>query len=250
MTRTTNGAMSTRAFSVALVGADGAGKTTIARHLECEHSLPVRYLYMGLNPAASNHLLPTTRLLRLLRPDTDRAGGPPDLASRRPSPARGAATRLRRSVRSGLRTANLVAEEWYRQARAWGHLRRGTVVVYDRHFLADYHAHDLRGGRSLPLSRRLHGFLLARAYPRPDLVICLDAPAEVLYQRKPEGSIELLARRRQEYLDLAGAEGGVVVIDAGRPLSDVTADVFSAVSEFAAAQGGRTRRSGGRERAT
>ena len=50
-----------RPFSVALIGADGAGKTTVGRMLEQRSTLPVRYLYMGLNPAASNRMLPTTR---------------------------------------------------------------------------------------------------------------------------------------------------------------------------------------------
>jgi thymidylate kinase len=209
----------TSTFTVALVGADGAGKTTIARRLERDHPLPIRYLYMGVNPAASDRLLPSTRLGGRLRSPGDRRRG----------------GRVRRSVRAWLRVGNLVAEEWYRQVRVWGHLRRGRVVVFDRHFLADYRAHDISGHSSLPLSRRLHGFLLSRVYPRPDLVICLDAPPEVLHARKPEDTIDRLACRRQEYLDQAAAEDAVVLIDASRPLEDVTAEVFDVVSDFAGA---------------
>lgn len=219
------------AFSVALIGPDGAGKTTIARRLEREHPRPVRYLYMGVNPGAGNRTLPTTRLASRLRPGRPPAGGPPDPAQR-PSRATTVAGRARAGLRSSVRVGNLVAEEWYRQALAWDHMRRGHIVVYDRHFLADYFAHDMAGGPSLPLSRRLHGFLLSHAYPRPDLVICLDAPAETLWARKPEGSVELLASRRQEYLDLAAAVGTAVVVDAGRTLDEVYADVFEIVSTY------------------
>lgn len=224
----------TPAFSVALVGADGAGKTTIARRLERDHPLPIRYIYMGLNPAASDRLLPWARLRDRLGPPREHPGGPPD-PNRVRAPATGVGKRLRSAVRSWLRVGNLVAEEWYRQLRAWRHMRQGTVVVFDRHFLSDFHDHDMSGCSSLPLSRRLHGLLLSRAYPRPDLVICLDAPPEVLYSRKAEGGIDLVARRRQEYLDQASAGGDVVVIDASRPLDDVAADVFDAVSNFAGA---------------
>lgn len=235
---TSTGQKKSRAFTVALVGADGAGKTTIARRLERDHPLPVRYLYMGVNSSASNRLLPTTRLLLRLQPSRAvRGGGPPDPARARTRPA-GIRGRARAAVRSGLRVGNLVAEEWYRQLRAWVHVRRGTVVVFDRHFLTDFHAHDICSRDSLPLSRRLHGFLLAHAYPRPDLVICLDAPPEVLHGRKAEGTIDLLARRREEYLDQA-ASGDMVVIDASRPLDDVADDVFAVVSDFTGATGSR-----------
>ncbi|MGH3091699.1 MAG: hypothetical protein ACRDOG_05135, partial [Gaiellaceae bacterium] len=54
-------------FTVALIGPDGAGKTTVARRLEGSLEGPVKYLYMGVNPDASNHLLPTTRLAHALK---------------------------------------------------------------------------------------------------------------------------------------------------------------------------------------
>ena len=47
--------------TVALIGADGAGKTSVARALERSRDLPIKYLYMGINTEASNHMLPTTR---------------------------------------------------------------------------------------------------------------------------------------------------------------------------------------------
>ena len=48
--------------------------------------------------------------------------------------------------------------------------------------------------------RRIHGYNLRRLYPRPDLVILLDAPAEVFFARKGEGTLESIESRRQEYL--------------------------------------------------
>jgi ABC-type branched-subunit amino acid transport system ATPase component len=51
-------------FTVALIGPDGAGKTTIGRRIEHTLPLPVKYVYMGVNLDSSNHMLPTTRLLK------------------------------------------------------------------------------------------------------------------------------------------------------------------------------------------
>lgn len=50
---------------------------------------------------------------------------------------------------------------------------------------------------------RLHALLLRHVYPKPEELVVLDAPAEVLHARKPEGTLDALRARRQEYLDLA-----------------------------------------------
>ena len=38
--------------TVALIGADGAGKTTVGRRLEEGGEVRIKYLYMGINAAA------------------------------------------------------------------------------------------------------------------------------------------------------------------------------------------------------
>jgi thymidylate kinase len=201
--------MTARGFTVALIGCDGAGKTTVARALESTSDLPVTYLYMGVSPAASNHQLPTTRLAHTLK----RADG---------AAARGGGARRR--VRSALRLANRVAEEWYRQILAMTHLRRGRIVVFDRHFMADYHAADVLAAQRT-LSRRVHGFLLTRLYPRPDLVVLLDAPPEVLFARKGEGTIASLQRRRVEYRQLGATLPRFAVVETSQPLDAVVTEV-------------------------
>jgi thymidylate kinase len=221
-------------FTVALIGPDGAGKTTISSRLEAELGLPIKSIYMGVNLHSSGVMLPHTRLLLALRrrsrnPDPNAVS---DLETHKEPPK----TLTRRSasaVRSGLRLTNWVAEEWYRQMIAAYHTRRGAIVVFDRHFLADYYAEDIRdtdAGRCL--SRRIHGFLLRRAYPKPDLVIFLDAPAEVLYARKPEGSLNRLRQKREEYLDLRTLLPELVVIDAGMPTEEVTKEVARVIRAF------------------
>ena len=55
----------------------------------------------------------------------------------------------------------------------------------------------------------------------------LDAPAAVLFARKAEGTLELLERRRQEYLDLCAELDNCVRIDASRPKEEVEAGVLA-----------------------
>ena len=62
-------------LTLALVGPDGAGKTTVARTLEEELRPSVKYLYMGVSADSSNHALPTTRLVQALK---RRQGAEPD----------------------------------------------------------------------------------------------------------------------------------------------------------------------------
>jgi thymidylate kinase len=211
--------------TVALIGPDGAGKTTVARGLPPLLPVPVRYLYMGVSTDSSNVMLPTTRLARRIKrargspPDT---AGPPSHGPRRPR-SRSFVRRRVADLRAALRVGNRLAEEWYRQWLAWRWTRSGAIVLFDRHFFVDYHAYDVdddAGGRSW--SQRLHGLMLGRLYPRPDLVIYLDAPGAVLLARKGEGTVEALERRRDEYRAIAGHVDDFVEVDATQPVDAVT----------------------------
>ena len=226
--------MSTRTESrlrVALVGADGAGKSTVTEMLErATLPFPVKRIYMGVNLEASSLMLPTTRLLLAAK----RArGGRPDLVGngRSQPPVTGNGRRpWRRSVRDGTRLTVWMLEEWLRQLVAAGYTSRGYLVVFDRHFFADYYHSDVAAG---PGDRaafaRFHGWMLEHAYPKPDLVVCLDAPADVLFARKPESSPEWLEERRQQYLGLAGVVPAFVVVDADRPLDTVFTEVVESI---------------------
>jgi thymidylate kinase len=221
-------------LTVALVGADGAGKTTVAREVERTLDLPIRYLYMGVNLEASSLMLPTTRLVLALK---RRRGGRDDMTAMAlgagPAKARGALA----AIRSALRTGNWIAEEMFREAVSAYHHRRGRIVLFDRHFLADYHEHDVSHvDRARPIASRLHGWFLRRVLRPPDLLIVLDAPAEVLFARKPESSVSFLAGRRLEYLKLRDVVPRFEIVDAERPLEDVVSEVSELIRSAAVAK--------------
>ena len=223
-------------ITVALIGADGAGKTTLAHRLREKLPGPTLYLYLGINPEASSTALPITRAIRALRRSRGVAveqGGPREFTTKhhleRDAPSfAGSALGL---VRRWVRLLNLLLEEWYRQLHARRARAQGTTVILDRHFFFDYYAHDITdlSGRRSPL-RRIHGWFLS-LLPLPDLVVLLDAPPNVLYARKPEGSFADVARRRGEYLEISKAFGNVRRVNAARSRTEVEQEVFGIISD-------------------
>jgi thymidylate kinase len=223
------------AFTVALIGPDGAGKSTIGRKLEHQLPLPVKYVYMGVNLDSSNLVLPTTRLIleikRALggRPNM---AGPPD-PTRIKSRPKNIVKRVAAELKTSLRLVNLMAEEWFRQTLVWYYTFRGYIVLFDRHFFSDYYAYEIANNHSeRPLANRIHGLMLKHLYPKPDLVICLDAPAEVLFARKGEGTLEFLEHRRQEYLQLQAVVPHFATVDATQPEEEVTRKVAALIGDF------------------
>lgn len=223
-------------FTIALIGPDGAGKSSIARQLARVSPLPIKYVYMGVNLESSNLVLPTTRLLlevkraRGQRPDM--AAGPhdPDKPGIRPASLMG---RLVAGLRAALRFMNMTAEEWFRQLIVWNYIVRGYSVIFDRHFYFDYYAHDIANENpNRPLSSRIHGFMLEKLYPKPDFVIFLDAPAEVLFARKPEGRLEALELRRQEYIQMRKVARACAVVDVSKPMDQVMDEVNELIVQF------------------
>lgn len=98
---------------------------------------------------------------------------------------------------------------------------RSTLVLNDRHFLdilVDQRRY--RYGGPLWLLR-----LIRRLIPKPDLVILLDAPPEVLQARKQELSFAETARQCNAYLALMPEIQNGYVVNSSQPFDRVVEDV-------------------------
>jgi thymidylate kinase len=190
----------TRGLTVALLAPDGAGKTTLARSLGQAFFLPTRYIYMGTNLNSGSLTLPTTRLLA-------RAGA-----------KRGPVVRV-------LSALNSLVEQGVRYRLGAYHRWRGRLVVFDR-----YAAGSLIGAQQGgAIHKRLRRWAMQLVCPPPDMIVYLDAPAEVLYQRKQEHSPESLERQRQRYLQILDGVARMAIVDAGREPEQIRRNVAALI---------------------
>lgn len=111
---------------------------------------------------------------------------------------------------------------------------RSTLVLYDRHFvdiLVDQKRY--RYGGPVWLLR-----LVWRIIPKPDLIILLDAPAEVLQARKQEVPFEVTARQRQAYLEILQTFPNGRIVDASQWPAHVANSVVEIILRYTAERAG------------
>ena len=192
---------------IAIMGPDGAGKSLVISGLRQELSSAFRTVrYFHLRP-------------KLLRRGDATEGVVTDPHGKRP---RGKVASIAKIF---LLIADYTLGYLFRLAPA---MMRTDMIIFDRYIydlLVD--SKRVRYGGPFWLLR-----LAARLVPRPDIVILLDAPAEVLWSRKQEVAFEEVMRQREGYLKLARELPSAVVIDATQSPSNVMGSVMSAVVAY------------------
>lgn len=196
-----------------LVGLDGSGKTTLARNL-CELAMRDRRIaavrYFHWRPRTFHHVeFPLPEFKNQPRKPPQPAG-------------------LWNTVLSALRLAKnaaLVNLAWWIHVRRM--LRQGRLVLVDR-YLYNYYLD--------PDSVKFSGppgllALAKKLFPRPDLVLTLSAPAEVLLARKQELSAAEIQRQAAVLDTLPFDARRVARVDATLPPEELAAAAFREIGK-------------------
>lgn len=183
---------------IACLGPDGSGRTNVVEQLTAR----------TLAPFAQSHMMD-------LRPHVMRPQ-PVEPDSRVPRGRLGTMAKL----------MMFVADYWLGY---WLQIRpklvASTMVVSNRYFddiLVDPSYYRI--GRLRRLARWLLPWI-----PRPELWLVFDVPSEVLQTRTREVAAEEAARLRSEYRKVLRRREDVVVLDAGRPMDEVSAEAERAI---------------------
>ena len=211
---------------VALIGADGAGKSTCARALEdwLAPELLVRRAHMG-RPPRSALTLAAGALLKAARwVDRNAAKSPWSLRAH---------CELLRSVCTGRDRYGL-----YRRMRRF--TRTGGVAICERYPIpenAPLVGASAAQGRAATAQSRVATLLRrldARYYARitlPDIMFVLRVDPETAIRRKADEPAAYVRARAGMLWNLRWARDGVVAVDARRPLVEVVAELRARVWE-------------------
>jgi thymidylate kinase len=234
---------------IAILGADGSGKSTVATEVarELARKVAVLRLYMGSGNGSSSILRWPLEVVsrRLSRARGNRSGAAepgPGVPEERP------AWTLRKVLGRAFHLTWALALAWEKRTklkRAWRARRRGILVVCDRFPQADiegYNDGPLLGHLSesrLPFLRWMgrwerSSYARTAQYP-PDLVLRLSGPVEVLGRRRPEMDPARIHRKQEGIRAVQFPRStSVVEIDAQQSLAEVVARAMSAIGSMIA----------------
>jgi glycosyltransferase involved in cell wall biosynthesis/thymidylate kinase len=221
-----------RGLTVAVVGADGAGKSSLIAALDALEELPTVPIYMGVDRLKATHMLPTTRwlLARRARGTAPQARGVTRVSA---GAARGqpqARHRVVGAIHDLVALPHEMLEFRYRYRVGRKVQRTGRIALFDRYVydaIVDARVDHRRGWP------RLRAELLRRAAPAPDVAFLLEAPGDVLFARKGEYDPARLDAVTAAHRVAAARARRVVRLDASRPLATLVREAADVLMEEA-----------------
>ena len=222
--------MSKKAIFICFTGIDGAGKTTLAKHLTQtlnQKGIKFHYVYGRYRPIIAAPFLALGRSMLLHDKDVFK-----DYKKYTQSRGKLFRRRLPRVLFQNL----LLFDQFIQiMVKIKISLMLGRNIVCDRYVydtiitdimpVVDLHCPP---EKILAVIKSYISFL-----PKPDLVFLIDVPEEIAYQRKNDvPSIEYLRERRQVYLDV-GRKLGMTVLDGTKPLEQLKSEIETCIFQEA-----------------
>lgn len=210
--RSTRGGARPRGRVIGFGGPDGAGKTSLCLRLVSVELSDQNVLHVRFPRLLPRRDPETRRNIRLAEASEDSA--------RRVYPPR-----YPRPV-AVAKSLYLFLDFWIGWiVRVSPHIRRGGWVLFERGWwdhAVDPHRYRLHSGRLIALMGRL--------IPRWDLVVMLNAPPDVIHDRKPELDLEEIDRQMRIWAGVLPARQSRIVLDATKPVDELARQVIDAVT--------------------
>lgn len=201
-------------FSIAVLGTDGSGKTTMINRIRpvLERAIHNKLQYEHLRP----NWLPALGVVSGKREAGD---GSPETNPHGQKP-------------SGL-VGSLIRLAYYALDYSVGYwikvfpflVKRPHICLFDRYYY-DFLIDPRRMRIKLP---KWVMRLVLLIIPRPDLILCLGADPEVIYQRKPETSLVEVSRQVDELRELCRFNENAFWVDTGGILEESECQILSLI---------------------
>jgi len=127
--------------------------------------------------------------------------------------------------------------QWHVEHRIRPALEAGKLVLMDRYFFASGAYQSVSTG--IPWKEILHRNRVEIGAPEPDIIFILDVSVEVGLERALQRNgtkneqfeqVDRLIKVREAYLAMTREDDGMyVVVDAAKPLEEVTSEVYNAI---------------------
>jgi len=201
-------------LTIALIGPDGVGKSTVISELSNSFPLGIKSVYMGWSDHENTLKLPTSKWLyrrynkTKTSPITEASA---DNASPQKEQVMASTQKIHWKQFPGI--VNEIAEQYTRYFYAKYYKFRGAFVLYDRYVYDQFIFNSTAKEEEIKPQDKILAKFFKHFFPEPNLTILLAGDAELIHQRKNELPAEEIAKRIALYEKIGSTMKNFHVID-------------------------------------
>ena len=210
-------------ITIALIGPDGVGKSTVISELTNSFPLGIKSVYMGWSDHENTLKLPTSKWLyrRYNKTKTSSIVEKPEFPSEvqalseniKPHKEQVKVTVQKIHWKQLPGIINEIAEQYTRYFYAKYYKFRGAFVLYDRYVYDQFIFNSTAKKEEVKPQDKILAEFFKRFFPDPDLTILLAGDAELIHQRKNELPAHKIAKRIALYEEIGRTKKNFHIID-------------------------------------